>query len=175
MNLEGKKAALLVEDDYQELEAWYPLLRLREEGVSVIVVGTGAKSTYASKRGYLITADCAASAVDPGSLDAVIVPGGFAPDRMRQCEAMVALVRSVFQRGKIVAAICHGGWMLCSAGLARGKRVTGWPSIRDDVRNAGGEWVEDREVVRDGNVITARAPADLPAFGREIVRALREA
>lgn len=169
--LRGKRVALLIEDEYQELEAWYPKLRLEEEGATVVVVGTGTKNVYTSKLGYAIAADVSAQEVDADEFDAVVIPGGYAPDHMRLCQPMVDLVRDVYESGKLVAAICHGGWMLASAGALRGRRVTGYLPIRDDVVNAGGEWV-DAAVVCDGNVITSRTPDDLPAFAREIVRFL---
>jgi protease I len=173
MTLNGKRVALLIEDDYQELEAWYPALRLEEAGAEVITVGSGTKSTYESKLGYPMDAARSADEVSAEEFDAVIVPGGFAPDHMRLHQPMVDLVREAHESGKLVAAICHGGWMLVSAGvLEGGRRATGYRPIRDDVINAGGEWVEDQEVVVDGNVITARTPPDLPAFAREIVNYL---
>ncbi|PFN82741.1 protease [Bacillus sp. AFS076308] len=168
MKLQGKKVALLIEDDYQEMEAWYPVYRLQEEGATVVVVGSGTKSTYHSKLGYPMDADKSADEVNFDEFDAVIVPGGFAPDHMRLHKSMVDLVRGAYESGKLTAAICHGGWMLVSAGAVRGRKATGYLPIRDDVVNAGGEWV-DAEVVCDGNVITARTPVDLPAFAREIV------
>lgn len=171
LKLQGKRVALLIEDDFQELEGWYPKLRLAEEGASVVVVGSGTKTTYRSKLGYPMDADVSASNVQAGDFDAVIVPGGYAPDHMRVYPAMVALVRDACQAEKLVAAICHGGWMLASADVVRGRRVTGCVPIRDDMVNAGAEWV-DQEVVRDGNVITSRTPPDLPAFTREIIEYL---
>jgi protease I len=168
MRLSGRKVALLIEDEYQELEGWYPRLRLVEEGAEVTVVGSGRKSTFESKLGYPMDADRSADEVDAGEFDAVIVPGGYAPDHMRLSKAMVDLVRDTNEAGKLVAAICHGGWMLASAGALRGRRATGYLPIKDDVENAGGEWV-DAEVVRDGNRITSRTPEDLPAFARAIV------
>jgi len=174
MTLYNTKAIMLVEDEYQELEVWYPYLRLKEEGVEVTTVGSGTKSTYESKLGYPIAADREPTEINIDEFDAVIIPGGFAPDNMRLHEPMIDLVREAFARGKIVASICHGGWVLCSAGVLKGKRATGYRPIRDDVRNAGGTWVDNEEVVRDGNVITSRTPEDLPAFAREIVSALRE-
>ncbi|ALS21948.1 MULTISPECIES: type 1 glutamine amidotransferase domain-containing protein [Paenibacillus] len=174
MRLNGRRVALLIEDDYQELEAWYPVLRLQEEGATVVIVGSGRKSTYHSKLGYPITADRSADEVKADEFDAVVIPGGFAPDHMRLSRPMVNLVRKAYESGKLTAAICHGGWMLASAGAVRGRRVTGYLPIRDDVVNAGGEWV-DAEVVCDGNVITSRTPEDLPAFAREIVKYLERA
>ncbi|MFE4354367.1 type 1 glutamine amidotransferase domain-containing protein [Peribacillus butanolivorans] len=174
MRLKGKRVALLIEDDYQEMEAWYPTYRLQEEGATVVIVGSGTKSTYHSKLGYPMEADKSADEVKVDDFDAVIVPGGFAPDHMRLCKPMVDLVRGAYESGKLTAAICHGGWMLASAGAVRGRKVTGYLPIRIDVENAGGEWV-DAEVVCDGNVITSRTPEDLPAFAREIVEYLEHA
>ena len=173
MDLTGKRVALLVEEEYQELEVWYPNLRLQEAGATVTAVGSGRKTTFGSKLGYPIDADVSAHDVSADDFDAVIVPGGFAPDYMRLCPAMVGLVKSAYEDGKLVASICHGGWMLVSAGAVKGRRATGYDPIRVDVENAGGTWV-DEEVVIDGNVITSRTPPDLPAFAREIVRYLAE-
>ncbi len=169
MSLEGKRIALLIEDEYQILEGWYPLLRLREAGADVRVIGSGCKSVFYSKEHYPMEADASADEVSASEFDALIVPGGFAPDNMRLHPPMVDLVRAVYESGNLVAAICHGGWMLASAGALKGRRATGYRPIRDDVINAGGEWVDDQPAVRDGNVITARTPPDLPAFLREII------
>ncbi|GGG01818.1 type 1 glutamine amidotransferase domain-containing protein [Paenibacillus abyssi] len=171
MRLKGKRVALLIEDDYQELEAWYPVLRLQEEGATVVIVGSGRKSTFESKLGYPMKVDRSADEVKADEFDAVLIPGGFAPDHMRLSRPMVDFVRGAYESGKLTAAICHGGWMLVSAGAVRGRKVTGYLPIRDDVVNAGGEWV-DAEVVADGNVITSRTPDDLPAFARQIVEYL---
>jgi protease I len=173
MQLSSARIALLIEDDYQELEGWYPLLRLREAGATVVVVGSGAKAEFTSKLGYPMAADVAAADVSADDFDAVIVPGGFAPDHMRLYPEMVALVHDAHTRGKLVATICHGGWLLASAGIARGRRVTGYRPIKDDLVNAGGTWV-DTDVVRDGSIISSRGPDDLPAFLREIVAYLDE-
>ena len=174
MALDGAKIAVLVEDNFQELELWYPVLRLREEGAEVFIVGPEQGRTYASKHGYTATADRAADEVEVGSLDAVIVPGGYAPDLMRRRPAMVRLVRDANERGIVVAAICHAGWMLVSADVLRGRKATCFISVKDDLVNAGAEYV-DAEVVRDGNLITSRVPDDLPAFCRTIIAALVEA
>ncbi len=172
--LQGLKVAVLVEDLYENLELWYPVLRLREEGAEVFIVGPKAGETYKSKEGYPAKADKAASEVSADEIDAVIVPGGYAPDRMRRHEAMVSLLREAAQKGKIVAAICHGGWMLAEADILRGRTVTSFFAIKTDLINAGANWV-DKEVVRDGNIITSRVPSDLPAFMRAIIEALTEA
>jgi len=171
MELTGKRVAVLAEDLYEDLELWYPLLRLREAGAEVKVIGTGAKDSYESKHGYPAAAEASADQVSAEDFDAVIIPGGYAPDRMRRSKAMVQFVRDMFDRGKIVAAICHAGWVPASAGILKGKRMTSFYAIRDDVVNAGAQW-EDSEVVVDGNLITSRTPDDLPAFCRAIIRAL---
>lgn len=171
MSLKGKRVALLIEDDYQEMEAWYPYLRLQEEGAEVTVVGPGHKDKFHSKLGYEMEATAAIKDVKASDFDAVIVPGGFAPDHMRLCRPMVDLVRDVHAQGKLAAAICHGGWILASAGVAKGRKITGYLPIKDDVEAAGGTWV-DESVVQDGNVITSRTPPDLPDFARAIVNYL---
>jgi protease I len=171
MNLQGKKVIVLVEDLYQELEVWYPLLRMREEGAEVTVAGTEAGVTYKSKLGYPVISDAACGDIDVHGYDGVIIPGGYAPDLMRRYPATVNLVRDAFEQGKVVAAICHAGWMLASADILKGRKVTGFFAIRDDLVHAGGEY-EDAEVVVDGRLITSRKPDDLPAFCREIIRAL---
>src|SRR3954454_18069901 len=168
MSLEGKRIALLIEDDYQEMEAWYPRLRLEEAGADVTVVGPGHKQTFESKLGYPMDADASAADVSADEFDAVIVPGGFAPDHMRLSQPMIDLVRDVHDAGKLTAAICHGGWMLVSAGALKGRKATGYDPIRHDVENAGGEWV-DESVVIDGNLITSRTPPDIPIFLAAII------
>jgi protease I len=168
MSLNGARVALLIEDEYQILEGWYPLLRLQAAGADVKVVGSGRKETFDSKEHYPMDADLSADGAPAADFDAVVVPGGFAPDNMRLYPALVNLVRDVFEAGKLTAAICHGGWMLCSAGAVKGRRVTGYLPIRDDVQNAGGTWV-DEAVVEDGNLITSRTPPDLPVFVEAII------
>jgi protease I len=174
MNLSGKRVAILAENMYQEMELWVPYYRLKEAGAEVKVVGAGGAKSYTSKHGYPVNVDVQAEAVSAVEFDAVVVPGGYAPDMMRRHEAMVRLVREASQQGKVVAAICHAGWMLASAGILRGRKATCFFAIKDDVVNAGAEWL-DREVVVDGNLITSRKPDDLPAFCREIVKALAKA
>lgn len=175
MELEGKRVAVLAENMYQEMELWYPVYRFKEAGATVTIVGPGTGKTFTSKTGYPVTVDADVQDVRAAEFDAVIVPGGYAPDYMRRTPAMVDLVREAYRQGKVVAAICHAGWMLCSAGIVRGKRATSFFSIKDDMLNAGALWV-DEEVVRDGNLITSREPKDLPAFCCTIAGALvREA
>jgi len=168
MKLQGKKVVVLAENLYQEMEVWYPIYRLREEGANVIVVGTGSAASYTSKHGYPVKVDKVASEVDPADIDAVVVPGGYAPDLLRRHESVLKLVKGAFDRGKVVASICHGPWVLASAGILRGRSATCFFAIKDDVANAGARY-EDREVVVDGNLITSRTPDDLPAFCRAII------
>lgn len=172
MSLRDKHVAILVENNYQDLEVWCPLFRMQEADAKVTVIGAGADK-YLSKLGYPIIPDLVADQADGPAYDALIIPGGYAPDLMRLSKAMVDLVKTMAEQGKVVAAICHGSWMLASADVIRGRHVTGAPSIRDDLINAGATF-EDQEVVRDANLITSRKPADLPAFCREIVLALSD-
>lgn len=171
MELTGKRVAVLAEDYYENLELWYPVLRLREAGASVAIVGPKAGDAYKSKEGFPATADLSMEDARASDFDAVIVPGGYAPDRMRRHQAMLRLVRDAFQAGKVVASICHAGWVPISAGIVKGKTMTCVSAIKDDVINAGANYV-DKEVVVDGNLISSRTPPDLPAFCREIIKAL---
>lgn len=168
--LQGKRVALLVAEMYQELEFWYPYYRLREAGAEVVPVGP-AEAVYKSKLGYPAEAKLSAERAKVEDFDAVVIPGGYAPDYLRRHEPVIRFVKEMHDQGKVVAAICHAGWVLASAGILQGKRVTSFFSIRDDLKNAGAEWV-DQEVVRDGNLITSRFPDDLPAFCRAIIEAL---
>jgi len=165
-----KTAAILVEDLYQEMEVWYPAYRLREEGIRTVFVGMG-KSEYKSKLGYPVTAEADAREVTAKQFDAIVVPGGYAPDILRRHEAVNRLVADLFKAKKVVAAICHGLWVCVSAGILKGRTATCFFAVKDDVINAGATYV-DKEVVVDGNLITARKPDDLPAFMREMLKAL---
>jgi protease I len=173
MELSGRRIAILAEDHYEDLELWYPAIRMKEAGAEVLVVGMPGVDSYTSKHAYPVKADVAATEVSPDDLDAVIIPGGYAPDRMRRHPPMLDLVRGVWKQGKLVAMICHAGWVPISAGIVNGRRVTSVSAIKDDLINAGAEWV-DAEVVRDGNLISSRGPNDLPAFCREIIGAVQE-
>ena len=173
MELQGKRAAILVEQQYQEMEVWYPLYRLREAGCKVTVVGPEAGATYPSKLGYPVKCDKAVKDVSANDFDLVVIPGGFAPDFMRRTEAMIRFVSAMAEQGKVVAAICHGPWVLCSTQALKGKKATCFFAIKDDVMNAGANYV-DMEVVRDGNLITSRKPDDLPAFMQTIFQAMKE-
>jgi protease I len=170
MKLKGKRIVILVEQLYQEMEVWYPYYRMKEEGAEVVVAGP-AVGTYPSKMGYPVKAGVAAADLSLEEFDAIVIPGGYAPDHMRRHKAMVDLVRAAAVEGKIVAAICHAGWMLASANVVKGRKITGFFAIKDDLVHAGGSYV-DEEVVVDGNIITSRKPDDLPAFCRAIIEAL---
>lgn len=172
-HLRGRRILVLAESQYQELELWYPVLRFREAGADVVVASPSRAALYASKIGYPVRSDVSVADVDPTDVDALIIPGGFAPEGMRRSQPLLDLVRKTWENGTIVAAICHAGWVLVSAGIARGRRLTCVPIIRDDVISAGAEYT-DAPVVRDGNLITSRLPNDLPAFCAEIAAALRE-
>jgi protease I len=174
LELQGRRVAVLVEQQYQELEVWYPVLRLREAGCNVTLVGPKAGETYPSKLGYPAKSDKAASEVSANDFDAIVIPGGFAPDFIRRTETMIRLVSDMAEQGKVVAAICHGPWVLCSTQALKGKKATCFFAIKDDVVNAGARYV-DAEVMRDGNVITSRKPDDLPAFLQAIIQAVKEA
>jgi protease I len=158
------------------MELWVPYYRFREEGAEVKVIGAGGAKSYASKHGYPVTVDAQAEAVSAVEFDAVVVPGGYAPDVMRRHEAMVRLVREAAQQGKVIDTVAFSpdGRMLVSAGILKGKRATSFFSIKDDLVAAGAQWL-DQEVVVDGNLITSRKPDDLPAFCREIIKALAKA
>ena len=164
MELKGKKVAILVDQMYQEMEVWVPLYRLQEAGVETITVGAEAGKTYPSKLGYPCVAQKSYAEVAADDFDGIVVPGGFAPDHIRRHPKANQLVADINAQGKLVAAICHGPWVLCSAhGMLKGRKATSFFAIKDDVINAGAEW-SDAEVVVDGNLVTSRKPEDLPAF-----------
>lgn len=167
------KAAVLIEDHYQVIEAWYPYLRLREEGIETVFVGTGHKKEYTSKEGYPAPEELKIDAAKVDDFDMVVIPGGYAPDVLRRSSAINKFVREMDQAGKLVAAICHAGSVLVSAGILKGRTVTCFESVKDDVVNAGATY-RDQEVVVDNNLITSRNPYDLPAFCRAIVEHARQ-
>ncbi len=171
MQLQGKKIAIMLDQAYQEMEVWYPYYRFTEAGAGVVLVAPKAGTTYPSKLGYPCVSDVAAGDVSGGDFDAVVVPGGWAPDFMRRDESMIRFIRQCADAKIILAAICHGGWMLCCTNALEGRRATSFIAIRHDMINAGADWI-DKECVIDGNVITARTPDDLPAFCKAIIKAL---
>jgi protease I len=167
-----KSILTFVEDVYEDLELWYPRLRLEEEGWKVVVAGPEAGRLYTGKHGYPCRSEAAIPAVASRDYDALLVPGGFAPDRLRRSQDVKRLVQEFNAQGKPIAFICHAGWILISADILRGRRATGTVGIKDDMVNAGAIWVDEALVV-DGNLISSRTPADLPVFGRGIVDALK--
>lgn len=171
MRLKGKKVIILAENTYQEMELWVPYYRLKEEGAEVVLVGSGSSRTYTSKHGYPVEVQKEAKEIDVSQYDGVVIPGGYAPDIMRRYPEMVRIVREANEKGKMIAAICHAGWMLVSAGILKGRKATCFISVKDDLVYAGAQYV-DAEVVRDGNLVTSRTPNDLPAFCRTMVDVL---
>jgi len=172
MRLTGKHVLFFAGPLYEDLELWYPKLRLEEEGAVTTVAGTGEKS-YQGKRGYPITPDTDVHQVDPNTFDGLVIPGGYAPDIMRRSERLLAVTRAIYQAGKPVAFICHAGWVPISAGIVRGKRGTSVGAIKDDLVNAGMVW-ENSPVVVDGNLISSRTPADLPHFVKALITCLED-
>ncbi len=164
----GKRVAILAEDLYEDLELWYPYYRLLEAGAHVKIVGSGRAESFKSKHGYPVTPDVSIDSTSASEFDAVVIPGGYSPDQMRRKPAMVEFVRAMDKAGKPVAAICHAGWMLISAGIVKGRRATSFFSIKDDMVAAGARF-EDEAVVIDGNLITSRSPKDLPQFVPAII------
>ena len=166
-----KRVALLIEDEFEDKDVTGTRDALQSAGVTVTIVGPAAGTQYRGKKGDVVDADLAAGAARAKDFDALVIPGGHAPDKMRMRHAMVDLVRDMVEAGKPVAAICHGPQMLISVNALRGRTITCWPSIAIDVKNAGGRYV-DKPVVEDGNIITSRKPDDVPLFAEAIIRAL---
>ena len=174
MELKGKRIAVLVDNLYQEMEVWYPYFRFKEAGAEVVAVGARAGTTYTSKLGYPILCDVSYDDVKAKDYDGVVIPGGFAPDHIRRHERANRFVKEMDDQGKLVAAICHGLWVPCSARILKGRRVTCFFAIKDDVIHAGGLY-EDSEVVVDNNLVSSRKPEDLPAFCRSAIEVLSKA
>jgi protease I len=172
MSLKGKTILFFAGPLYEDLELWYPKIRLEEEGASTLVAGTGEKS-YQGKRGYPITVDTSVDEITASEFDGLVIPGGYAPDIMRRSPKLLQLTREIYQAGKPVAFICHAGWVPISAGIVKGKRGTSVGAIKDDLVNAGMLW-EDSAVVVDGNLISSRTPADLPLFCQALIAALEK-
>ncbi|QEG38290.1 type 1 glutamine amidotransferase domain-containing protein [Roseimaritima ulvae] len=167
--LANKRFLMFVGEIYEDLEVWYPKLRLEEAGGSVVMAGPEAEQTYAGKHGYPCRSEAALADMREADFDGLIVPGGFMPDKLRRDAQVLQLVRDFAAAGKCIAAVCHGGWIPISAGVYRGVRVTGSPGIKDDLVNAGAIY-EDAEVVVDRHFICSRRPDDLPAFCRQIIK-----
>jgi protease I len=168
------RIAIIADDMFEDSELRQPYDRLREAGHEVVLVGLQAGKQITGKRGEeRLTVERAAEEVRADDFDALVIPGGYSPDKLRTSRPMVAFTRAFFDQGKLVAAVCHAPWMLIEADVVEDRTVTSWPSIRTDLINAGARWV-DREVVEDGNLVTSRKPDDLPAFSRTILRRLEE-
>ena len=166
-----KRIALMVDRMYQVLEVWYPYYRLVEAGLEVDFVAAEAKKEYPSKEGYPCTSDVSVREAKVSDYDCMIVPGGFATDFMRRDADVIKFANDMVNAGKVIAAICHGGWLLCSTNVYKGRKATCFMAIRDDIKNAGAEYV-DADCVVDGNLITSRRPDDLPAFCKAILEKL---
>ena len=169
--LAEKQILMFVGEIYEDLEVWYPKLRLIEAGAKVVMAGPEAKQVYAGKNGYPCSSDIAISDVREGEFDGLVVPGGFMPDKLRRDAKVLEIVRQFDAAGKLIAAVCHGGWIPISAGVYRGVRVTGSLGIKDDLVNAGAIW-EDKPVVVDRHFVSSRKPDDLPEFCRGILSVL---
>jgi len=175
MKLKGKRIAIFLDDLFHDLEGYYPYLRLREEGADVVLVGrTGTGPNYKGKYGLSITADTTADKVKNEDFDAIFIPGGWAPDKMRMDKNILEIVRGTMAADRLVMVICHGGWVLASAGVLKGRHMTCYEAIIDDVKNAGATF-EDAELVEDGNLLSSRNPMDLPALMRRAVEKLSDA
>jgi protease I len=166
--LNGKRILIFVGDDYEDLELWYPKLRLEEAGAAVTLAGQAARHVYHGKNGYPCESDAAIADIRAGDFDGVVLVGGWMPDKLRRDAKVLDLIREFNKGGKLIAAICHGPWMSISAGICKGVRMTSTPGIKDDLANAGAIW-SDEPVVVDHNHITSRRPPDLPAFMVKVV------
>jgi protease I len=168
MEMKGQKVLILAGPDFEDRELFYPLYRFQEAGAEVRVAGLGEK-TYKGKYGLPVDVDGRCEDFTNQDWDVVVVPGGWAPDKIRMNAAALQIVKKAAEKGRVVAAICHGGWVLASADVVRGKKVTSYPAIKDDLIHAGADWV-DQDVVESHGIVTSRTPADLPVFCREIIR-----
>lgn len=171
--LAAKKFLFFVDDIYEDLELWYPLLRLQEEGATTYVAALEKdKKTYTGKHGYPAEANLLLSEALAMDFDGLVIPGGFMPDKLRRLQDVLSITKRLNEQNKLIAFICHAGWIPISAGIVSGRTVTSTPGIKDDLINAGATW-KDEPVVIDKNFITARRPPDLPAFGKAIVEYYR--
>lgn len=173
MRLKGKKIISLVHHDFEDLELWYPILRLREEGAIVHLAGEKAKETYIGKYGVPAESDFDYGSIYADDYDAILVPGGWAPDKIRRFPEVIELIQNMEENKKPIGQICHAGWVLVSAGILKGKNVTSTPGIKDDMENAGAHWI-DQSVVVDGNLVSSRRPPDLPDYLRELIKVIEQ-
>ena len=171
MKLKGMKIIQLVSDDFEDLELWYPVLRLREEGAEVKIVGEEKGKTYTGKYGVPVVSDLSFDEINADEFDAILVPGGWAPDKLRRYPEVLRMVRAMHEKKKPIGQICHAGWVLISAKILDGRKVTSTPGIKDDMENAGAVWVNEPVVV-DGHIVSSRRPPDLPDYLRELIKVL---
>ncbi|GAC1692589.1 MAG: type 1 glutamine amidotransferase domain-containing protein [Ktedonobacteraceae bacterium] len=173
MRLQGKTIGFFVAQEVEDLEFWVPVMRLREEGAKVIVIGLTTETVH-GKHGLAMTPDVSiAVAPHANELDGLVIPGGWAPDKLRRNAGILQLVRDVHAQNKIIGTICHGGWVPISAGILKGRKATGSTGIKDDITNAGGIWVNEA-AFREGNMVWGRVVEDIPDFCRELVGAFAE-
>lgn len=173
MRLEGKRIIQVVSNDFEDLELWYPVHRLREEGAIVDIVGEKADETYIGKYGVPIKSNKTFDEIDPAEYDAILVPGGWSPDLLRRFDSVLNMVRYFDQNKQPIGQICHAGWVLISAGILQGVNVTSTPGIKDDMTNAGAIW-HDEAVVVDGHIVSSRRPPDLPDYMRAFIQVMEE-
>jgi protease I len=171
--LTGKKILMFVDDIYEDLELWYPKIRLTEENAEVIVAGSYKMKVYSGKHGYPCKSDASFEEIDSKDFDALVIPGGFAPDKLRREKKVIDITQEMFKSEKPIAHICHAGWIPISAGIMKGFKCTSTPGIKDDLINAGAQWVNEPVVV-DRNMISSRSPADLPEFCKAIIKMLAQ-
>lgn len=173
MRLKGKKVIALIHDDFEDLELWYPILRLREEGAVVNIVGESSNKIYKGKYGVPAQSDFSFSEIDPCKYNALLIPGGWAPDKLRRFKEVIAIVKHMDENGKPIGQICHAGWVLISAKILQGRKVTSTPGIKDDMENAGAVWLDVPSVI-DGHIISSRRPPDLPEYMRDFINVLEK-
>lgn len=173
MRLAGKKLIAVVDQQYNDLEHWYPVYRMREEGAQVDIVGAEAGTVYRGQYGIPAKTDFAFSDINPDDYDGILIPGGWAPDKLRRYPELLEIVRKLNEQNKPIGHVCHAGWVLISADILKGRKSTSTPAIQDDMRNAGAEWV-DEPVVVDGNIISSRKPDDLPVYAKAYADKLAE-
>ncbi|MRX70766.1 DJ-1/PfpI/YhbO family deglycase/protease [Bacillus lacus] len=171
MRLEGKTIIQIVSDDFEDLELWYPVHRLREEGAKVIIAAEEAGKKYIGKYGVPVESELSFRDMDAEQYHALLVPGGWSPDKLRRYEEVLSLVKKMNEDKKVIGQICHAGWVLISANILHGVKVTSTPGIKDDMINAGAEWVNEAVVV-DGHIVSSRRPPDLPDYMREFIKVL---
>ncbi|SDN32072.1 type 1 glutamine amidotransferase domain-containing protein [Alkalicoccus daliensis] len=173
MRLENKKVLTVIENDFEDSELIYPHYRLQEEGAVCHIAGKEAEKTYYGKNGVPVVSDFSLDQIYIEEYDAILIPGGWAPDKLRRYEEVIKMVKYMNDQKRIIGQICHAGWVLISADILQGVKVTSTPGIKDDMTNAGAEW-HNEEVVTDGHIVSSRRPPDLPAYGRALVEAIEK-